>query len=155
MNDRMRGDERLAYMELNVLYDTLKRSLGPLDKRLEGDKFALRRLRTAKTLIGKVLEKVKGTIDPVEYQYLAKNSKGHEYVIRPKRVVPDESWLYVKGSDVDVLGRAIVAIECSMCVKDPTEQGKCALRKAMQNMYSEPKSPFGCGYRGGNFIDRG
>ena len=155
MNNRMRSDERLAYMELNVLHDTLKRSLGPLDKRLEGDRFALRRLRTAKTLIEKVLEKVKGTIDHDEYQYLAKNSKGYEYVIRPKRIVTDEAWLYVKGSDVDVLGRSIVANECSMCVKDPTEQAKCALRKAMRNMYSEPESLFGCGYRGGNFIDRG
>lgn len=139
--------EQKALMQLFVLEDGLKEATEPLAGRIAADPFALRGLKAARTSINRAINAVTDGLDDKSLMYIAKNTKSHEVVIRPKSVVPETAWMYARTDDLRVILRAAQSAECAMCLKTPGEEKRCPLKKAMQEIVDEPEAAFGCGYR--------
>lgn len=146
---RARQEERVALMGLNVILDSIGKHSKPLEGRMAHDAYALRGLRAAETSIKRALTAVMDTMEQESLEYIVKNSRIHEVVVRPRQIVKDPSWMYAKTSDMEVVLAAAMESECDLCMRDGGAVKRCKLRKAMLNLVDEPEADFGCGYRMG------
>lgn len=58
-----------------------------------------------------------------------------QVIIRPRPMIkmPDDTQV-VLSDDLKVLINKVISAECAMCLKAPSEQKKCKLRKALYNI---------------------
>lgn len=151
-NRRLTSDERKALFGLYAVHESLKDFYTPLIPRMGKDPYALRVLKASIKHIDRALNVVLATMTDEEKWYVAKNSKDHVTVVKPRQVVPDQVSMYVKTDDLATIIRFARLNECSLCVKNRQQQCTCELRKAMGIMIDEPPSKFGCGFQGGSDI---
>jgi hypothetical protein len=149
---RPKAEERVALMGLYTMAASMKKHSEPLFGRMAHDAYAMRGLKTARTLIRNAIAAVKETIDPESFAYIEKNSRDHEIVIRPRSIVKDPAWMYSRTCDLEVVLTAVIEEKCGLCMLDGKAINSCKLRKAMLNIIDEPEADYGCGYRRG--IDR-
>lgn len=150
---RAKPDERMAMMMLASILESVEKAVSPVCARLAHDKYAMRGLKAAVTSIRRVIDVAAETIDQDSIDYIVKNSRGYEMVIRQKTVVKDPSWMYVKTDDLQRLIKMATRDECGFCLLDGNQIKACKLRKVLLNMVDEPNSMFGCGFRGGKTED--
>lgn len=152
---KMRPNERLAFMGLDYCKTSLKGYIETLERRITiADRIAMRLARTAVTYLERAIVAVSQTVEHDELEYLVKNCRGYEIVIRERRVTKDPSWMYVKISDLEVVLKHAVHDDCATCLKTPGEMRSCELRRAMQFMTNEPLNDFGCGYVAGVVVKK-
>lgn len=147
---RMNAEERESLFGLYAMHTSMKDFCKPLEHRMKSDRWALRGLRSASRQIERALNAVLGTLDDTEKQYVAKNSLGFRTKIVPVTIVKDPVWMYVKIDDLKQLISIAKKSECAMCMLDRQQQGSCQLRKTLGILVDEPKSIFGCGFKGGD-----
>lgn len=71
-----------------------------------------------------------------------------EVIIRQKGVVKTDDVQFVPTPGLKLLVNIAMENECAICMKDPTGQRKCELRKALMLMAPPDRvNKFGCAYR--------
>lgn len=146
---RMGSEERVAFMWLRTLTDSMDRYLPKIKSRLLENRYTIRNLKTARTHVRKALDILKKSMAPDELLYVEKNCADYETVIRPRTISPDALFMYIKIKDAEKIATVAVHSECELCVCDRQQQATCELRKSLKNLIDEPKSKFGCGFVGG------
>ena len=145
---RMTSDERKALFGLYAMYESLMDFCEPLKDRMEEDQYAYRGLKSARKHIERALNTILSTLTDEEKWYVAKNSKDHETIVRPRKVVKDAVSMYVKTDDLSELIKIVRMYKCALCIERSQEERTCPLRKVMKNLIDEPLSKFGCGFKG-------
>lgn len=94
-----------------------------------------RNFRLAQATVSRLMDKIYETLPDKTLRHMARLCANGEIVIRPKAVIPrlDDAQI-VLNEDLRVLVNHAMAAECAMCLKDPREQKKCELRRAMENV---------------------
>lgn len=146
---RLYAEERLALLHLCAALQGFA-SASALDKRIASIKGAKSMVNGAKGMLGKVLEEIYDTVPLEQLLSIKRQLKGLRYSISIQNVGGKDyknDGLYLSLDTLDALLEG-VRDHCMMCMKDTTEQRKCALAKALDELpcINADENAKGCRY---------
>lgn len=146
---RLYAEERLALLHLCAALQGFA-SASALDKRIASNKGAKSMVNGAKGMLGKVLEEIYDTVPLEQLLSIRRQLKGLRYSISIQNVGGKDyknDGMYLSLEALDTLLDA-TRDHCMMCMKNTTEQRKCALAKALDELpcINADENAKGCRY---------
>ena len=149
---RLRANEQLALLHLCAALQAFV-SAEDLHNRVASIKGCKSMLNGAKGMLGRVISEIYNTMPVEQLMSFRRNLKGLRYSVNVQNVngkdyKNDGRWL-----SLDALDELCAATKdhCMVCMKDPQEQRKCALAKALDELpcINADENARGCRYFGG------
>ncbi|MBP3409705.1 MAG: hypothetical protein J6M10_01800 [Clostridia bacterium] len=149
---RMSASERQTFMHAIAAVEAME-NLGGLEKRIGNIKRGNWLYKTGKGIIGKLYEELFKSIPYEQQKSIQRQLPGFRYSLHIQNVNGKDmrnDGLWLSWEALEALSEAIKD-RCLMCQKDTTEQRKCRLAKALDELpcIKADENARGCRYFGG------
>lgn len=146
---RLRPEERMGIMQLDMLSRSFRLATCDLSKRLEGYRYLNRDLGAVQSACRRLIEYAAQNVDQGALDQVLRQSRDYALGLERIAVARKEEEVVMPMSDEWQFVSVVLDSRCGMCLKSGTESRQCRVRALLRRYVDEPDpGTLGCGYAG-------
>jgi hypothetical protein len=152
---RLRAEERMAILKLDMLSRSFGGAVDALEKKLEGVKGVKRDLGMMRHIITRFMEEALKEVPADQVAQLLRQSRDYRLSLERLNVNAHHDEYVIGQEDVWQMIHITLDARCSICLASGTEAKNCGVRKLLRKYMDEPDPGClsGCGYAGVDVAD--
>ena len=152
---RLRAEERMAILKLDMLSRSFGSVVDALDKKLEGVKGVKRDLGMMRHILTRFMEESLRDVPADQAAQLLRQSRDYRMSLERISAIPRPQEYVIGQEDVWQMIHITLDARCGICLKSGAEARNCGVRKLLRKYMDEPDPGCltDCGYAGADVND--